>query len=143
MGNLKLAPPAELRIQLPQGKRPCAQMKVRKESGIEIEVTVPDGVQPGASFEAAPPALMVAAPEDSKPGDFVVFRHHEAGSGGSVKTHRLRAQVPAELLLGRYFAARLPTQITRCAPAARKNGWGILKAQVVEKPMSTWIGRFA
>lgn len=141
--NLKLAPPAELRIQVPLGKKPCSQMKVRRANGVEIIVTVPKGVQPGSSFEATPPVLMVSVPENSKPGDFVVFCHHEAGPDGSIKTQRCRAQVPNELLFGRYLAARLPKQIAKCAPATKKKGWGVLKTQAVAKPMSMWVGTIA
>lgn len=141
--HLRLAPQAELIIQLPVEKRPRAQMKVKKANGVEILVTVPEGIHPGGSFQAAPPALMVAVPEESKPGDFVVFRHHEAGPGGTVKTEYCRAQVPDELQFGRYFAARLPKQITAGLPSAKKKQFGILRAQSATKPSSAWVGTLA
>mmetsp|Transcript_17631 Transcript_17631/g.49934 ORF Transcript_17631/g.49934 Transcript_17631/m.49934 type:complete len:262 (+) Transcript_17631:87-872(+) len=142
--NLRLAPQAELRIQLPTGQQPGASVRVERASGAEILVTVPEGAEPGESLEAAPPVLMVAVPEDAQPGDSVVFHHHDKGPGGSIKTQRLRAKVPDELVFSRYFAARLPQQVTRCAPAARKRGWGaVLRAQPGARPITTWVGTLA
>lgn len=140
--HLKLAPSPEIRIQLPPGKRPGTQMKVRKADGIEISVMIPEGVQPGGFFGAAPPCLMVAVPENSKPGDFVVFRHHETGPSGSIKTECCRAQIPNDLHFHRYFAARLPKRIATAAPVARKKGWGVLRSQPVANA-TVWVGTLA
>merc|ERR1712217_72446 len=101
------------------------------------------GVQPGGSFEAAPPVLMVAIPELSEPGDFVVFDYHKASPGGSVRTERCRAQVPDEWLFGRYFAARLPKQMVKGDLVGREIRWGALRAEPIAKPLEVWVGTLA
>lgn len=141
--RLQLAPQAELRIQLPLEKRSRAQVIIRKTDGAEILVKVPKGVHPGGSFQAAPPVLMVAVPEDAQPGDFVVFRHHEGGLGGSIRTEYCRAQVPVELQFGRYFAARLPTKNTIGILASNKKSWSALRTQISTKPTRPWVGTLA
>jgi hypothetical protein len=106
--ELRLAPTPELRIQVPLSARPGSQLQVRTASGARVRVVVPEGMLPGDFFEVAPPTLMVAVPEGAEPGDIVFFQQHKVDACGKKETQNCRAEVPQELLFGKYFAARLP-----------------------------------
>jgi len=107
--HLQLEPSAELRIQVPDGMKSGEPLKINRADAQDIFVDTPAGLRPGEIFDYTPVALMVAAPEESSPGDFVVFRHHVVLADGHTHTETCRCQVPHELQFGRYFAARLPT----------------------------------
>jgi len=106
--RLRLAPGPELRVKVPLGRGPGSRLRLPRPQGGEVVAVVPEGLQPGDVFETLPPMLMVAAPEACRPGDLVVFQHHEKAPSGKLRTEYLRARVPRDLLFGRYFAARLP-----------------------------------
>merc|ERR1712129_629180 len=105
----RLKPTAELRVEVPQGAFPGATLTFERPDGTRIGITVPQGKKPGEFFEVTPPALMVLVPEGVQAGDSVVFflgpppRLGKAGVG-----QWFSADVPKELQLGKYFAARLP-----------------------------------
>lgn len=99
----RLAPNPEFQIEVPPGASPGSPVRFERADGVEICVTVPDGLRPGDTFEVTPPVLMVQVPANAVSCDQVIFRH---GAGQCVEWYR--AQVPAGLTSGSYFAARLP-----------------------------------
>merc|ERR1712194_753980 len=99
----RLAPRPEFQIEVPPGATPSSPVRFERTDGVEVCVTVPPGLRPGDMFEVTPPALMVQVPTGAVPCDQVVFRH---GSGQNAEW--CRAQIPAGLTPGMYFAARLP-----------------------------------
>lgn len=117
--RLELQPPPEVAIQIPVGHKVGEKCKVRMADGKEVIVDIPAGMWPGDYLEFTPPSLMVAAPEDSNPGDLVVFRHHMPLLDGEKGFVFCRAGVPESLYFGRYFAARLPTSRV---PLTRSHG---------------------
>merc|ERR1712087_62832 len=71
--------------------------------GTRISMIVPRGKASGDTFEVIPPAAMVLVPEDAQVGDLVCFP-----LPGPPSKQWFSAPVPEELILGKYFAARLP-----------------------------------
>jgi len=122
--QLQLVPAPELRIQVPEGKRAGDVLLVCGIDGEEKAIEVPKGVKAGDVFDYTPLALMVAAPEGSCAGDYVVFRHHTVGRDGQAHTQYCRAQVPHELQFGRYFAARLPAS-RQTAKEEGRRAWSV------------------
>lgn len=114
----RLRPAPELRIEVPPGAFPGASLTFERPDGTRISITVPPGKRPGEHFEVTPPALMVLVPEEAHPGDTVVFSvGPQGGQGGSQAPRQwFRAEVPKELQLGKYFAARLPPPETQGMP---------------------------
>lgn len=99
-----LKPTAEFVVEVPPDSGPGSTLAFTTADGVDICCEVPEGTQPGDTFEVLPPALMVLVPEGAAPGDYVVFPRDVPGR----KREWCRAQVPAELKLGAFFAARLP-----------------------------------
>jgi len=99
----RLAPRPEFQIEVPPGATSGAPVRFERADGIEVSVTVPPEHRPGDIFEVTPPALMVQVPANAVACDQVIFR-----SGSGLDTEWFRAQVPAGLAPGMYFAARLP-----------------------------------
>merc|ERR1712194_703711 len=96
-------PAADLRVEVPKDIREGMYMTFGREDGARITMTVPKGKVSGDTFEVIPPAAMVCVPENAKAGDVVCFP-----LPGPPSKQWFSAPVPEELLLGRYFAARLP-----------------------------------
>merc|ERR1719468_75004 len=105
----RLRPEPELRVEVPPGASPGTTLNFERPDGTRIGIPVPPGKQPGEHFEVTPPALMVLVPDDAQPGDWVVFA--APAPPAAQERQWFRAKVPAELQLGRYFAARLPPQM--------------------------------
>lgn len=99
----RLAPRPEFQIEVPPGATPGSPVRFERADGVEVVVTVPAGLRPGDTFEVTPPALMVQVPANAVSCDQVIFRH-----GVAQEVEWYRAQVPAGLTPGNYFAARLP-----------------------------------
>merc|ERR1711920_450484 len=70
----RLKPQAELRIQVPEGRKSGEVMQFKRADGLEIEVQIPEGVEEGDYFDADPPALMVKVPENTAAGEYVTFQ---------------------------------------------------------------------
>eukprot|EP00418_Pyrodinium_bahamense_P086322 CAMPEP_0179055854 /NCGR_PEP_ID=MMETSP0796-20121207/23514_1 /TAXON_ID=73915 /ORGANISM="Pyrodinium bahamense, Strain pbaha01" /LENGTH=232 /DNA_ID=CAMNT_0020752517 /DNA_START=33 /DNA_END=731 /DNA_ORIENTATION=- len=101
--DFPLKPTPEFEVQVPPGFTPGRTLTFATADGVEICCDVPEGSQPGDIFDVLPPALMVLVPVGAAPGDKVVFCNTSAGE------HKwCRAQIPRELKLGMFFAARLP-----------------------------------
>merc|ERR1712232_1003170 len=90
--QLQLAPIAELRVQVPKGRKGGDQLQITRADWKDIYVDIPMGLRPGDVFHYTPDALMVAAPEGSCAGQFVVFPHHKVGPGGRLETEYCRAR---------------------------------------------------
>jgi len=105
---LRLAPPPEFRLGVPQGAKAGTELRFKRPDGVEVSVLVPEGFGPGDAFDTPPPSLMVRVPEGSGPGDAVVFRAPQAPQGAAAEAEWCRAVVPDGMTAGKYFAARLP-----------------------------------
>jgi len=103
-------------------------MTFEKSDGMRISINVPPGKRPGDFFEVSPPALMVLVPEGVRAGDIVVFSMPAPPAGQWFK-----AQVPEDLQLGKYFAARLPP------PGALQAKGGGAKATAVAAVAATGV----
>merc|ERR1719189_687648 len=101
--RFRLKPAPDLRIEVPPGLSAGSPMTFEKSDGTRISINVPPGKRPGDFFEVSPPALMVLVPEEVMAGETVVFCMPAPPVGQWFK-----AQVPEDLQLGKYFAARLP-----------------------------------
>merc|ERR1740121_2218941 len=99
-------------IKVPAGAAPGWAIRFDNQVGEEVKVLVPEGYQPGDTFEVAPPALMVRVPDKAKPGDVVMFSHMVSGDasndGRGGRTEFFRATVPPGLQPTEYFTALLP-----------------------------------
>lgn len=102
----QLKPGPDLVVEIPEGASAGSQLTFEREDGTRIRVEVPKGKQPGEHFEVRPPSLMVLVPEGVEAGSYVVFR--APGADHASRKVWFRAQVPGQLQLGRYFAARMP-----------------------------------
>jgi len=104
--HYQLKPGPDLVVEIPEGASAGSQLTFEREDGTRIRVEVPKGKQPGEQFEVRPPSLMVLVPEGVEAGSYVVFRAPSANH--TSRKVWFRAQVPSQLQLGRYFAARMP-----------------------------------
>merc|ERR1719343_1518461 len=102
----QLKPGPDLVVEIPEGASAGSQLTFEREDGTRIRVEVPKGKQPGEHFEVRPPSLIVLVPEGVEAGSYVVFR--APGADAASRKVWFRAQVPTQLQLGRYFAARMP-----------------------------------
>lgn len=101
--KFRLRPAADLRVEVPTGFKEGMSMTFEREDGTRIAMMVPKGKKSGDTFEVIPPAAMVLVPEDAKAGEIVCFP-----LPGPPSKQWFSAPVPEELMLGKYFAARLP-----------------------------------
>jgi len=101
--KFRLRPAADLRVEVPTGLKEGMPMAFAREDGTRISMNVPKGKVSGDTFEVIPPAAMVLVPEDAKAGDVICFP-----LPGPPSKQWFSAPVPEELILGKYFAARLP-----------------------------------
>jgi len=106
--KLRAAP--EYRIEVPPGATPGASVTFERPDGARISIVVPPGLKPGERFEVTPPALMVLVPEGLQPGDYVLINTAKIPgmTMAGEEPELFRVQIPDELQLGKYFAARLP-----------------------------------
>jgi len=101
--RLRLAPRPEFRVEAPPEARPGSMVRFRDDSGKEVRVLVPEGIEPGDTFEVTPPTLMVRVPEAAEPGDIVKFIHP------GCPEEAYWARVPKGVPPCAYFPARLPS----------------------------------
>jgi len=114
--NYQLRAAPDLLVEVPERASAGSQLNFERADGTRIRVEVPMGKRPGEQFEVRPPALMVLVPEGVEAGSYVVFRPPGAShTSGKVW---FRAQVPSQLQLGRYFAARMPPPGKAQAPGS-------------------------
>jgi hypothetical protein len=98
-----LKPSTDFRVEIPEGFGEGMSMTLERDDGTRISIAVPKGKKAGDTFEVIPPAAMVLVPDDVQAGEIVCFP-----LPGPPTKQWFSAQVPNELILGRYFAARLP-----------------------------------
>lgn len=108
--RLRLGAPPEMRIQVPKDKKAGDPIHIFRMDRVKVSVRVPDGLKDGDYFNVAAPVLMVAVPDQCRPGDAVAFRDPRDGT-----SQWLEARCPQELLYARYFAACIPL------PGSKKN----------------------
>merc|ERR1712194_5657 len=101
--QFRLRPAADMRVEVPKDLKEGMSMTFEREDGTRISISVPQGKVSGDTFEVIPPAAMVLVPEDAQAGDVVCFP-----LPGPPSKQWFSAPVPGELILGKYFAARLP-----------------------------------
>mmetsp|Transcript_96416 Transcript_96416/g.241730 ORF Transcript_96416/g.241730 Transcript_96416/m.241730 type:complete len:247 (+) Transcript_96416:121-861(+) len=128
--KIKAAP--EYRVEVPAGATPGASVSFDRADGARISIVVPPGLKPGNCFEVTPPALMVLTPEGLQPGDYVLINPAKIPgmTTAGEEPELFRVQIPEELQLGRYFAARLPEPKVVKKPSSR--GLGIFKRREQE-----------
>merc|ERR1711920_599529 len=115
----RLKPQAELRIQVPEGRKSGEVMQFKRADGLEIEVQIPEGVEEGDYFDADPPALMVKVPENTGAGEYVLFQ--ALRRDGQEVTDWCRAAVPQGVAPGKFFIARLPPPDKKESDSAKKS----------------------
>jgi len=99
----RLRPAPDLLLEVPKGASEGQEIFLERKDGTRITIAVPKGKAPGDTFEVTPPAVMVLVPEEAKAGDVVCFP-----LPGPPSKQWFSATIPDELVLGAYFAARLP-----------------------------------
>jgi len=100
---IHVKPVPDMRVEVPPGLKEGQAMLFQREDGTKISIVIPEGKHEGDTFDVVPPAAMVLVPEDAKAGDIVCFP-----MPGPPSRYWFRAEIPEELQLGKYFAARLP-----------------------------------
>lgn len=120
----KIKAAAEYRVEVPQGALPGSSVSFDRPDGARINIMVPSGLKAGDVFEVTPPALMVLVPDGLQPGDYVLINPAKVQglTTAGEEPGYFRAQIPEELQLGRYFAARLPEPKDAKKPSGRGLG---------------------
>ncbi|CAJ1405134.1 unnamed protein product [Effrenium voratum] len=90
--RFRLGPSIQFRVTVPPWARGGYEARFALDCGEVVSVKVPDGLQPGDSFEVLPPAMMVKVPAGAKPGDKVVFWSEAKGSGCPEGWYRFQLQ---------------------------------------------------
>jgi len=101
--RLRLAARPEYRVEAPADVAPGTVVRFRDEQGEEVRVIVPEGTEPGDTFEVIPPSLMVRVPEAANPGETVKFSHP------STPQEAYWVRIPKGVPPCAYFPTRLPS----------------------------------
>mmetsp|Transcript_13191 Transcript_13191/g.27592 ORF Transcript_13191/g.27592 Transcript_13191/m.27592 type:complete len:268 (-) Transcript_13191:8-811(-) len=102
----RLAPPCQFRVTVPPWAKGGYQARFHLEDGDEVSVKVPNGLQPGDSFEVLPPAMMVKLPEKCQPNDRIIFWSEAKGSRCPEGWYRFR--MPQGFSPGTVVSVRIP-----------------------------------
>lgn len=104
--RFRMAPPSQFKITVPPWARGGYKAQFHLDDGEEVSVKVPEGLQPGDTFEVLPPAMMVQLPEGSKPGEKIVFWSDAKGSRCPEGWYRI--EVPEGHAPGSVISVRIP-----------------------------------